>query len=263
MNFYKTLLFYFSLIRMSMKASVSLRWNFLFEMFLMLANNLIFFSMWWIFFLQFKEIGGWQFREMAALMTIGTGAYGLRQICFGGVKSIAKSIVTGGLDPFMTQPKNLLIHVIGSRSMPKGWGHVLTSMILIFLGGLYDLYTLSMVVIGMICGCLIFASMAIISHSMAFWLGPIETLAYKYCDSLFLFALYPSNIYSGFLRFMMFTVLPAGLISYLPVELVRTFSWMTFFLVTGGALLFFMIAFCVFYAGLRRYESGNQMNVRA
>ena len=93
---YRTLVFYFYLLKTSMKASISLRWNFLFEMFLMLLNNMIFFSMWWIFFTQFNDIGGWQFRDMAALMAIGTGAYGLRQICFGGVKPLARHIVSGG-----------------------------------------------------------------------------------------------------------------------------------------------------------------------
>lgn len=219
--------------------------------------------MWWIFFMQFNDISGWQLRDMAVLMTIGTGAYGLRQICFGGVKSLAKKIVSGGLDPFMTQPKNLLVHIIGSRSMSKGWGHLCTSLMLIFLAQLTDAYTLLMILIGIICGCIVFAAMSIIAHSLAFWLGPIETLAQKYCDSLFLFALYPSNIYSDILRFMMFTVLPAGLISYLPVELVREFSWAKLGGVIGGALGLWILAFCIFHLGLKRYESGNQVSVRA
>ncbi len=217
--------------------------------------------MWWIFFLQFNDIGGWEFRDMAALMAIGTGAYGLRQVCFGGVKSLGRKIITGGLDPLMTQPKSLLIQLIGSKSLAKGWGHILTSLMLIFLTGLTDPYTLGMIFISIICGCLVFASMAIISHSLAFWLGNIENLAQKYGDSLFLFALYPSNIYSDVLRFMMFTVLPAGLISYLPVELIREFSWFKLSGVIGGAMILWSLAFSIFYLGLKRYESGNQIGV--
>lgn len=218
--------------------------------------------MWWIFFMQFNDIAGWELRDMAALMAIGTGAYGLRLISFGGVKSLAKNILSGGLDPFMTQPKNLLIHMLGSKSMAKGWGHLSTAALLIFLSELTDLYTLTIIFMGMICGCIVFVATSIISHSLAFWLGPIETLAHKYCDSLFLFALYPSNIYSDILRFMMFTVLPAGLISYLPVELVREFSWIKFSGVVGGALFLGTLSFVIFFWGLKRYESGNQVSVR-
>lgn len=258
----KALSFYLYLLRMSMKASISLRWNFLFEVILMLFNNLVFFSMWWIFFFQFNDIAGWQFKDMAILMAIGTGAYGLRLICFGGIKNLARSITSGGLDPFMTQPKNPLLHMLGSRSLAKGWGHLCTSTMIVLLSGLTDVYSLAMILVGMVCGCMVFAATAIISHSLAFWLGPVESLAKRYCDSLFLFALYPSNIYSDILRFMMFTVLPAGLISYLPVELVREFSWLKLSCVVGGAFFLWILAFAIFYLGLKRYESGNQIGIR-
>lgn len=262
MNLKKNLVFYAYLLRTSLKASISLRWKFLLEMFLMVLNNFIFFAVWLIFFNQFNDLNGWQLKDMAALMVIGTGSYGLRQICFGGIKILAKEIVNGGLDPYMTQPKNLLIHILGSRSMSKGWGHLLTAISLIYLAGLTEPYTLVMIAFGVVCGCMVFVSSSIISHSVAFWLGPIETLAHKYCDSLFLFALYPSNIYNDVLRFMMFTVLPAGLISYLPVELVREFSIINFLIVLGGACFLWFFSFWIFHQGLKRYESGNQLGLR-
>lgn len=262
MNLRKNLIFYWYLISMSLKASISLRWNFLFEMFLMIINNLIFFSMWWIFFRQFNDLNGWQLRDVATLMAIGTGAYALRQILFGGIKGLAREITSGGLDIYMTQPKNLLLHILGSRSYPKGWGHLSTAVLLILFAGLTEPYTITMIIVGMICGCMVFVSMAIISYSLTFWLGQIETLAHKYCDSLFLFALYPSNIYTDVLRIMMFTVLPAGLISYLPVELVREFSWINFLIVIGGAFSLWTFSFWLFHQGLKRYESGNQLGLR-
>ena len=61
---------------------------------------------------------------------------------------------------------------------------------------------------------------------------------------------------------MMFTVLPAGLISYMPVELIRSFSWFRLALLVSSATLFTALAFYVFYAGLRRYESGNRFGLR-
>lgn len=254
--------FYFSLLSTSFKASLSHRWNFLFEIFLMLANNLIFFTLWWIFFQQFNDIGGWQFRELAALMVIGSGAYGLRQILCGGINTISHYILSGGLDPFMTQPKNLLVHLLGSKSNAKGWGHLLTAVLICLLAGLTDFYTLSIILVGIICGCMVFVSMSVIAHSLIFWLGPMETLAHKYCDSLFLFAFYPTNIYNDVLRFLMFTVIPAGLISYLPVELVKAFSWMNLFFIIAGAIFLTVLSFCIFNLGLRRYESGNQFSMR-
>lgn len=254
--------FFIHLLFTSIKASTHIRRAFLLEMSLMVVNNFIFFSVWWIFFHQFQDIAGWQIKEMTVMMAIGTGAYGLMQICFGGVRQLSKTIVNGDLDSFMTQPKNLLIQLISSRSFAKGWGHLITTLTLIVLERLYDPSTLISIIIGIFCGCIVFTSMNIIVNSLTFWLGPIESLAQKYTDTLFLLTLYPTHIYSGFLNLMMFTLIPAGIISYLPVELMRDFSWLQLAILMGCSSVFLGTAFAVFYLGLKRYESGNQFGGR-
>ena len=245
-----------------MKASISKRGAFLIESALMIANNLIFFSIWWIFFRQFNDVAGWNFNDMIILMAVGTGGYGLMQICFGGVKNLSKIILSGDLDPFMTQPKNLLLHIAGSKSLSKGWGHLMTSVTLIVLGGITTAHTILLILIGILSGCLVFTSINVIAHSLPFWMGSVEGLSKKYCDSLFLFALYPTNIYSGILQVVMFTLIPAGVISYLPVELIRHFSWSRLLLLMGSSLCFLAISFIVFYSGLKKYESGNRFGTR-
>src|SRR5262249_14604267 len=132
----KTIKFFLALLRTSIRASISVRGAFLLESLLMIANNLVFVLMWWIFFRQFREIAGWTLKDMIALNAIGMGAYGLMQICFGGVKQLSRIVLNGDLDPFMTQPKDLLIHLIGSKSLSKGWGHLMTAAILLIIGNL-------------------------------------------------------------------------------------------------------------------------------
>ncbi|MBA2369974.1 MAG: ABC-2 family transporter protein [Candidatus Protochlamydia sp.] len=258
----KTLVFYIYLLRTSIKASISKRGAFLIESSLMVANNLIFFTIWWIFFRQFNDVAGWNFQDMLILMAVGTGSYGLMQILFGGVKDLSKIITNGDLDSFMTQPKNLLLHVVGAKSLSKGWGQLMTAFILVFLGQIASLQTHLLILISMLSGCLVFTSVNIIAHSLPFWLGSVEGLSKKYCDALFLFALYPTNIYSGFMQLVMFTLIPAGIIGYLPVELIRHFSWLQLFTLIVSALSFFSLAFIVFYRGLKKYESGNKFGAR-
>lgn len=260
MAIFKTFRFFLSLLRTSIRASISLRGAFLLESVLMIFNNLIFLLMWWIFFRQFKQISGWTMTDMIALNAIGMGGYGLMQICFGGTKQISRIILNGELDPFMTQPKNLLIHLTGSKSFSKGWGHLMTTVILVILGKLIS--SIPVILIGMICSCLVFTSIGIIAHSLVFWFGSIEKVSKNYCDSLFLFALYPTNIYSGVLQVVMFTLIPAGIIGYMPVELLRSFSWFKLITLLGSAIGFFCLAFVVFHRGLKRYESGNQFGMR-
>jgi ABC-2 type transport system permease protein len=258
----KTFIFFIYLLQTSIKASISKRGAFLIESVLMVANNGIFLSIWWIFFRQFNDIAGWKIQDMVALMAIGTGSYGLMQICFGGIKNLSMIILNGDLDPFMTQPKNLLLHIAGSRSYAKGWGHLMTALIFVILGELNTPLNISLIIVGILCGCLVFTSINIIAHSLPFWMGSVEALSKKYCDALFLFALYPTNIYSGVLQIVMFTLIPAGVIGYLPVELIRNFSWLRLALLISSSLTFFGIAFIVFYSGLKRYESGNKFGTR-
>lgn len=254
--------FFFSLVRTSIKASISLRGAFLLESALMIGNNFIFLSIWWIFFREFKSVGGWYFDDMIALMAVVTGGYGLQRVFLGGVKELSFSIVSGNLDPYMTQPKNLLIHLLGSKSQSKGWGHMMTSIALYCLGDRTTFGTLPLFLLVILGGCLVFASFGVIVHSLPFWFGRIEMVSKKYVDSLILFLHYPVNIYSGFLKFVMFTFFPAGIIAYLPVELFRGWSWGYFVGFLGGVGVFCGLAFSVFYLGLRRYESGNQFGIR-
>ncbi len=258
----RTLIFYCYLIRTSMKASMSKRWAFLLESGLMIINNLLFVTLWWVFFRQFQNIDGWTLRDMLALMSAGMGGYGLMQIVCGGTKSISRVIISGNLDPFMTQPKNILLHIMGSESYSKGWGHLLTSAILAGFGGFYTVSILPILILCILCTCLVYSSFAIVVHSLPFWFGSVEGLAKKYFDAFFLFALYPAHIYSGVLQIIMFTLIPAGIISYLPVDLIRDFTWTKLVLILGSSSLLVAIAFSIFYSGLKRYESGNKFSFR-
>jgi len=259
---FKTLMFFIQLLRTSIKASISTRGAFLIESTLMIVNNLIFFSIWWIFFSRYPDVANWHFNDMVILISVGSGSYGLMQICFGGIRNLSKMIQDGALDPFMTQPKNLLLHVAGSKSFAKGWGQLMTSFIMIILSKISSPVDICLILLGIVSGCLVFTSINIIAHSLPFWMGTFDGVSKKICEALFLFALYPTNIYSGWLQVIMFTLIPAGIISYLPVELIRHFSWSQLLILITSASAFLVLAIGIFYFGLKKYESGNRFRCR-
>ena len=108
-----------------------------------------------------------------------------------------------------------------------------------------------------------FVASGLILHSLAFWLGDVDSLARQVWEFLITFSLYPPTLFSGGLRVLLFTALPAGFIGYLPVELLREFSPGTLALTSAAALAYVLLARGVFRAGLARYESGNRIAVRA
>jgi ABC-2 type transport system permease protein len=70
-------------------------------------------------------------------------------------------------------------------------------------------------------------------------------------------------LFGGPLRFILFTVLPAGFVGYFPAELIRQPTFTAVLAAVGGALGFSALAVFVFSKGLERYESGNRFGVRA
>ncbi|MBM3193296.1 MAG: hypothetical protein FJZ59_03575 [Chlamydiae bacterium] len=240
---------------MSIKASIVKKSAFIIELLLMLSSNLTFIILWWILFKKFQTIGSWTLTDMLVLNAVGMGAYGLSQILFGGLKNLSKLILTANLDSFLTTPKNILFHIAGSKSFSKGFGNLMTTISLIILG---DLYTkIPLILLSMITGCLVFVSGSIIAQSLAFWLGKIDSVAKKYSDSLYLFALYPTNIYSGVLQIVMFSLIPAGIIGYIPVELIKKFTFEMLFALLASSTALFSLACFIFHQGLKKYESGS------
>jgi ABC-2 type transport system permease protein len=59
-----------------------------------------------------------------------------------------------------------------------------------------------------------------------------------------------------------FFVIPAGFVTHLPVETLRTLNLGGALAVAAAAVVIWIAAVAVFGNGLRKYESGNQMSLR-
>lgn len=251
------------LISMNLRSAFALRGAFWLQAGFMVANNVLYFTFWWIFFDRFEEIGGWRLPDMAALFGIVAMGFGLSIVFAGGVRDLSRHIIEGDLDPFLTQPKSPLIHATASKTYASGWGDLLSGFGFVCLSGLVEWRTLPLAGVAVLASATVFTASAVLLHSLAFWLGRIETLARQLWEFLLTFSIYPSPIFSGALRFVLFTVIPAGFIGYLPLSLVRNSSWESLISVVAGATGYAALAVFVFGLGLRRYQSGNRFGVRA
>jgi ABC-2 type transport system permease protein len=82
---------------------------------------------------------------------------------------------------------------------------------------------------------------------MSFWFSDMEGLGIHLFTSLLTFASQPASIFDGWYKLFILTVIPAGFISLLPVELIKHFSTTTLALLLCGSLiiLFFSIWFFI------------------
>jgi ABC-2 type transport system permease protein len=79
---------------------------------------------------------------------------------------------------------------------------------------------------------------------------------------LIIFSTYPECLFSGMLRWLLFSALPAGFVSYLPVRVLSDHGspW-DVLLLAAGAAGFLGLGIWVFGRGLARYASGSRFGV--
>lgn len=245
----------------NLKSSLALRGAFWLQAAFMLLNNLAFFTMWLIFFHRFEEVGGWRLEDVAVVFGVVAAGYGLTAVFAGGVPVLASAIVEGELDSLLVQPKSVLVQAAGSRSTASGWGDLATGVgFLVVAGG--DGPGLLVIPFAVLASAVAFAGTGILFQSLAFWLGRIEALSRQLAEFTLTFGLYPRPLFGGALRVVLFTVLPAGFVSWLPVEAVRAPSVAGTGLALLGALALFAIASLAFGRGLGQYASGNRFGMR-
>lgn len=254
----RTLLFLVALVRTVLRASLALRGAFLLQAAFMLLNNCMFFTTWWILFQRFEHIRGYRIPDMLVLFGISNLGYGLAMVLCGGALDLARTIDDGGLDPLLAQPRSVLVRAVASRSIVSGWGDLASGVLMLALSDSITLARVPLVLLAGGLGATVLVSFAIVLNSAAFWLRQVDSFSTFVFHYLVVFTIYPPTLFGPLAKVLLFTLLPAGLVTYLPVEMVRAPRLDTVLLAIGGAALALLVARTVFARGLRRYESGSR-----
>ena len=246
----------------NVQAAMEYRISFWVQIFTMVANDSVWLFFWWTYFHQFPLTHGWQVTDIVVIWAVSACGFGLCMGIFGNAPKLATLIMNGGLDAYLTMPRYVLLHACVSASDPTAWGDIIFavgSFLLLLHPGLLQIVLFIMLVP---MSALIFASFLVVFGSLAFFLGNTEGLAQQLLGNLITFSTYPMNIFSGVVRLLLFTVLPAGFISFIPLQLLRQFTWPLFGGMVGFTLLIVLMAATMFHLGLRRYESGNLLGMQ-
>jgi ABC-2 type transport system permease protein len=251
--------FVLALVGMIFKSSVALRAAFLLQAAFMALNNLLFFTVWWVLFQRFEQIRGYRLEDMLVLYGVCCGGFGLAMLLCGGLRELAARITEGELDSLLSQPKGVLLRVLMSRSQASGWGDLVSGVLLLALALPPRLTHTLAVVLALACSAVVVVASAVLFQASAFWLGRVEGAARSAFEFTLMFAMNPPTLFGPGLKLVLFTVLPAGLMAYLPCELVRAPSLASACWVLAGTFVYAAFAAGVFERGLRHYASGNHM----
>jgi ABC-2 type transport system permease protein len=247
-----------ALLATNVKATLMLRGAFVVQVVFMALNNLTFFVFWWALMRRVPDLRGWRLGDMQMLFGVVAAGFGAAMTLAGGVRHLGRFIDEGELDTLLTQPKPILVHALGMRLQASGFGDALSGIAFIACSGQVSWRALPVVVLAIVASALVLVASGIVFFSLAFWLGPVETLARQLWELLITFSLYPEPLFGGVLRLVLFTLLPAGFVGYVPARLVRNPSIADGLLLTAAAAGYLAIGVAVFNRGLRRYASGSR-----
>jgi ABC-2 type transport system permease protein len=238
------------------------RASFLTQVIGMILNDGFYFVFWIIFFNRFQQIQGWKLNDMFLLFGLVAAGAGLAFYFFGNTQWLVDVIINGQLDYYLSLPRPVLLHTLASRSSSSSLGDAIYGFTSFFLARQLTLDTFGRFVLGVFFSATILISFLVLVQSLAFWVGNAQLLASNTMNAMITFSTYPIVLFDGSARFLLLTILPAGLIGAIPAEMVRSFSWLRLFELCGATLIFLSLAIFMFYRGLHRYESGSAIQTQ-
>lgn len=247
-----------ALVATSVRSAMAERGAFFTRVILMAVNNAIFFTFWVVLLSRVPRIRGYTLGDVAVLYGIVAVAHGLAVFVAGGIQYLARVIHDGELDALIAQPKPTLLYAVGLRSQPSGLGDIVSGLIMIALSGRVTPLSTPVVIAAAIAGAAVLVSTAVLVHSAAFWLGRTESASRQLYEVTLMFSLYPDTLFTGPMRWVLFTMIPAGFVGYLPAELIRAPAVSTAFAIAAGVIAYAVVAAWLFERGLRVYSSGSR-----
>jgi ABC-2 type transport system permease protein len=250
-------------IRFNFSSALEYRASFLSAAVGMFISDATFIFFWWVVFDQTGgTIGGYDFRDMMFIWATSASAFGLMNIVFGNLPRINDTVMTGALDTYLLQPRNVLLNLLMSRTDFTAWGDLVYGVVLMILtdqgfSGWMGYLT------GVFSGGIVMASEIVILQSTVFFLGNSSFLSNMSINLSVNFCTYPEGIFPRALRFLLYWLIPAQFIVHVPLRIARGVG-VAYWLPTQilAALCFAAFAVWVFGRGLKRYESGNLIITR-
>lgn len=249
-------------VRANVQAALEYRTSFASEVLAMIVNDAMWVTFWVAFYDRYPAVHGWQRGDVITLWAVIATGFGLTNALCGNTMRLAGMIARGELDFYLTLPRPVLLHALVSRMSISALGDVVFGPAVFAWFARPSLQDCALFAVLSVASAAIFLGFAVAFGSFGFWLGNADGLAQLATNALLGLATYPSTVFRGGLKLALFSVLPAALLGFVPVEVLRLhrWDWLAAELAFAGFMLW--LGGAVFARGLRRYESGSLMMAR-
>jgi ABC-2 type transport system permease protein len=249
--------------RINLRAHLEYRSSFLSQAIGMALNNAIWLFFWTMFFKRFHVLHGWDSTDLITMWSVTSAAFGLASTFFGNALFLPAVIARGQLDAWFLYPRALLPHLVLGKMSATGWGDAIFGY-LVYLAFVHpSLSQLLLFAVFTISAAVFFLGFFIFTGSLSFFIGNAELIAEQWRFSLITFSTYPASLFHGAVKIILYSLIPAGIISYMPTEALRNPSLASALFGLGSASVMLLVGTLTFYRGLRRYESGNLLDMKS
>jgi ABC-2 type transport system permease protein len=249
--------------RLNLNAQMEYRTAFISQILAMFINDGVWLAFWWLFFSRFPVLNGWDIKDVITVWSVTAGGFGLAHAVFGNALPLASIISQGQLDVWMLYPRSLLPHLLLGRMSASAIGDALFGLVAYIVLVQPDAAHFLLFLLMLLSTATLFLGFSILSASLAFFLGSAAQLSEQWRFALITFSTYPMSLFDGFAKIILFTLIPAAFISGLPIEALRNLNFGQAGLACAGAVAVLALGVGAFYLGLRRYESGNLLEMRS
>jgi ABC-2 type transport system permease protein len=166
-------------------------------------------------------------------------------------------VADGELDETLVLPVSPLRHLLALRIDTPPIGDLIFGIGLFAFAATPTPSRILVFVVSSLAGAAVFTSFMVLCGSLTFFLGGRGEHGDMGFSAISMLAMYPVEIFGGPVRLVLFSVLPAALVSSVPADLLRHFNLAEEMALLGAAALISGLAAAVFRLGLRRYCSGS------
>jgi ABC-2 type transport system permease protein len=171
------------------------------------------------------SLGGWSVWQIAVLHGLIMSADGLRELFADGVWALRMQVNNGAFDRVLVRPVSPALQQITALASIHGIGNVGTGVVLLVVGLArsgpdWHWWTLPVLVLAVLAGCVLNTAISFLANMIAFWEPGAQSAFPTLIGLMRDFAKFPLDIYGAALRILVTFLLPYAVISYFPSRLV-------------------------------------------
>jgi len=218
-----TVAVYLRLVRVQVRGQFQYRTSFVLSLLGTFLFSALDFAAILILFHNVSAIAGWTGSEVAMLYAASALSFALTDIVLGSLDRLPIMIRDGTFDTLLIRPRSSFFQLLATDFLFRRAGRLIQSLIVLavvatrFLDIEWTAARLAVLYVAVLSGAVIMGSVWVIAASVSFWIDEAHEFVNTFTSGAALLAQYPLEIYTDWLRRLVFFVVPIGFVIYMPM----------------------------------------------